>query len=375
MAWRSAGFARTFSALRPTPAAQIRKRLLPSEGPALYIIGGADAWLRGRALRTVASHHLGEQPAPYRRRRLNGLRTKRDQLESAARTVSFEGAPVVIVENATRLVQPPRTKAGRRLGEAFLGLVTEPPGKTVIAVEWERDPDRRRKEWRALGKALAAAVKEKRAVAVDADPPPESRMPAWIRSAAGERGLALPDGGAELLAERFGSDLRRQTNEIEKLLAFTGDDGAGAVSMADMEAVLGGGSLRDRFRFTNSVERGDTAQALEALDRLLGEGEHPTVLLPLLYRTLVRLQLAQAWKPGRESLAGAVGAPPRVAEDLRRTAARFTAADLRRLLREAAATDLRLKSSSLDGRAALTALAGKPGRAGEGGRGSGRPDG
>ncbi len=46
-----------------------------------------------------------------------------------------------------------------------------------------------------------------------------------------------------------------------------------------------------------------------------------------------------------------------MAEEIRRTAARFNAADLRRLLREAAATDLRLKSSSLDGRAALTALA------------------
>ncbi len=360
MAWGPAGFARTFSALRPASAEKLGQRLLPAEGPALYIIGGADAWLRGRALRAVAAHHLGDEPAAYRRRRLNGLALRRDQLESAARTVSFGGAPVVLVENGARLAQPPRTKWGRELGEAFLGLVTHPPGKTVIAVEWEKDPDRRRKEWQALGKALAAAAKEKRAVAVDCDPPAESRMAAWIRTAARARGLALPEGGADLLADRFGNDLRRQTNEIEKLLAFAEDEQGGKVAMADMEAVLGGGSLRDRFRFTNAIERGATAEALDALDRLLAEGESPTVLLPLLYRSLVRLQLAQVWKPGRESLASAVGAPPRVAEEIRRTAARFTAADLRRLLREAAATDLRLKSSSLDGRAALTALAGAP---------------
>ncbi len=357
MAWGRRGFAETFAPLRPVPAAGLEGSLFPPEGPGLYIVGGADAWLRQGALRRIAEHHLGNEPAPFRRRRLNGAAMTRDQLESSARTVSFGGGPVVLVENAVRLAQPQRTKRGRALAEAFADLVARPPGAAVIAVEWERDPDRRRKEWSALGNALAAAVKEGRAVVVDADPPVEASMPAWIRGAAKARGLKLPKGGAERLAERFGNDLRRQTNELDKLFLFAGGESGAAVSLDDMDQVGGGGSLRDRFRFTNALQRGEAGPALDALDRLLADGEDPIALLPLLYRLLVQIQLAQAWRPGGESLAGALGVPPRVADEIRATAGRFTPAALRRLLREAAATDLRLKSSSLDGRDALAALA------------------
>ena len=367
MAFADAGFAKTFAALRPVPAAEVKERLPAPGAPGLQVVGGGDGWLRRRTVHTIAGHHLGEEPAPFRLRRLDGRTATADQVFGAARSVSFSGGPVVLAENALRIVQPPASARG--LAGIFVELVKSPPGKAVIVVEWERNPDRRRRDWKPLAEALAAAVEEGRAVVFDCDAPPEAKMPAWIRRTARRRGLALPAGGAELLAERFGRELRRQVNEIEKLALYAEDGADSAVSLEEMEGVLGGGSARDRFRFTDAVQAGDAEAALAALDLLLRDGESPQALLALLYRLATQIQLAQALRRGDEPLSQALRVPARVAADLARAAERFSAADLRLLLRRITEMDLRMKTTRIPAQAALASLALlATGRAGEAAR-------
>ena len=355
MAFAEAGFAKSFAAFRPIPAEGIGASLPAPGTPGLYVVGGGDGFLRQQTMRRIAEHHLGEHPAPFRLRRFDGRTAGGDQVLSAARTVSFSGGPVVVAERALRLVQPPAGAKG--LAGVFGDLVADPPGKAVIVAEWERNPDRRRKDWRPLGAALSDAVSAGRALVLDCDPPPEAGMAAWVRRAAGQRGLDLPEQGAELLVERFGRDLRRQVNEIEKLALYT-DEQAGTVSLEEMGRVLGGGSARDRFRFTDALQAGRTEAALDALDLLLRDGESPQALLALLYRLVSQIQLAQALrKAGDAPLSQALRVPPRVADDLARAARRFTAADLRRILKRIAGMDLRMKTTRIPDRAALASLA------------------
>ncbi len=343
-------FAEAFSALRPVAAAALEKRLPAPEEPGLYFVGGGDGWLRQRTLRRIAAHHLGEPAAPYRLRRLNGKTASRDRFRSAVQTVAFSGGPVVVIETALRLAQP----QGKGATAAFLEVVSEPPPRTVLAVEWEENPDRRRKEWVRLEGAIRAAVASGRALVVDCDAPPEGRMAAWTERAARDAGVRLPEGGAALLVERFGRDLRRQVGEIEKLALFAGDDGG--ISLEEMGRVLGGGTIRDRFAFTNALQAGRTGAALDALRRLLRDGESPQALMALLYRLVTQIQLAEAHR-GPEPLSTVLGVPPRAADDLARAARRFRAADLRRILRRVAETDTRMKSTALPDQPALASLA------------------
>ena len=273
MAFAAPTFAKSFASLRPVPAESAGDRFANPDAGALYLVGGGDGWLRRRTLRRIGEHHLGAEPAPYRLRRFDGQSARVDQVLSAARTVSFSGGPVVLIENGLRVTQPPRKAAG--LADALLGLVESPPPRAVIALEWERNPDQRRKDWKKLASALADALAGKRALVLDCDAPPDGRMVHWIRRAARERDLHLPEQGAELLHERFGRDLRRHVNEIEKLVLYVGDDQAGEVTLPDMEQVLGGGSVRDRFRFTDAVLAGRPERALATLDQLLRDGEAP----------------------------------------------------------------------------------------------------
>ncbi|MXX86308.1 MAG: DNA polymerase III subunit delta [Acidobacteria bacterium] len=354
MAFAEAGFGKIFAALGPVPAEKMVDRLPAPEAGAFYVVGGADSWLRQRTLRRLADHHLGRAPAPFRLRRFDGRAASAEQVVSATRTVSFSGAPVVLIENGLRISQPPASATG--LAGVVLELVDRPPGRAVIALEWERSPDRRRKDWKALASSLGDAVAGGGALVLDCDAPPPARMVHWIRRAARERGLNLPEQGAELLFERFGRELRQQVNEIEKLAVYAASEEGGDVTLADMEQVLGGGSVQDRFRFTDALQAGRTETALSSLESLLRDGESPQALMALLYRLVTQIQLAQA-HGGDEPLAEALRVPRRVADDLERAARRFRPAELRAMLRQLAEMDLRMKTTRVPDRAALASLA------------------
>lgn len=388
---RADRFAAAFRSFSPKPAARLPQHLAPPDASFLYFVGGADGWLRQQSLRQIAVHHLGPRPMPYRRRTLRAATTTADRFRSAAETVSFGGGPVVVL---TGLRPVARRPSRPELVEAVARVVEEPPRGAVIAVEWEEAPDRRRKGWKAFSARLAESVSAGAALVVDCDPPEEREMPAWVRAEAREQGLELPPGGAELFADRFGRDLRRQRNEIGKLALYLAEEepapggearaaaggadrdrgdrgeergkGGGTllpVTLEAMEQVLGGGSGRNLFRFTNAVQGGRTAEALDLLDLLLREGESPQALLALLYRLATQMQVANAFRPGRSSgsLRDALGlspqAPPRVAEEIGAAAARFSAAELRALLRAVIETDFRMKSTGLPDRVALSSLA------------------
>lgn len=385
---RADRFATAFRAFAPKPAARLAEHLAPPDDGFLYFVGGGDGWLRQQSLRRIAEHHLGPRPMPYRRRLLHAGTTTADRFRSATQTVSFGGGPVIVLSG---LRATARRASRPELLEAVAGVVDAPPRGAVIAVEWEETPDRRRKGWKAFSGGLAGRVSAGEALVVDCDPPEEREMPAWIRAEARERGLELPPGGAELFAGRFGRDLRRQRNEIEKLALYVEEaeapvggeasretedfpspageaepgriEGRFEVRLEDLEQILGGGSARNLFRFTNAVQGRRTAEALDLLDHLLGEGESPQALLALLYRLATQMQVANAFRPGRAagSLKEALGlspqAPPRVAEEIAAAAARFSAAELRGVLRTIIETDFRMKSTGLPDRVALSSLA------------------
>lgn len=371
---RSAGsdrFAEAFRSFEPKPAERLERHLPAEDASFLYFVGGADGYLRQRSLARIAAHHLGDSPAPYRERRLHAMQATADRLRSVSQTVSFGGGPVVSL-TGLRIGSGSRRASKPELWEAVCELVETPPPGAVVAVEWEENPDRRRKGWKAFAAGLTERVAAGAALVVDCDPPPEAKMPAWIRAEAERRGLALPEGGAELLAGRFGPDLRRQRAELHKLALFAAPEEEGdgdaepeapvRVSLEAMEQLLGGGSARNLFRFTNAVQGGRAAEALEALDLLLSEREPPQALLALLYRLATQVQAANAFRPGRGSgsLREAIGmhrAPPRAVEEVAAAARRFTAEELRGAVRQVIETDFRLKSTGLPARVALSSLA------------------
>ena len=127
-----------------------------------------------------------------------------------------------------------------------------------------------------------------------------------------------------------------------------------------MEALLGGGSGGNRFRFSNALQDGRTAEALGLIELLLREGVSPQEMLRMVYRLVAQLETARAHRPGPDTppLNEVLGRmPPWVADRIRDTASRFTPAQLRRILSSLVETDLRMKTTGIPSTAALAAVA------------------
>ncbi len=96
------------------------------------------------------------------------------------------------------------------------------------------------------------------------------------------------DAGAEArLAERVGDDTRTLASEVAKLVAFVGD--RKRITAEDVDAMVSRVASEPFFALGNAVEARDLARALGVLDRSLGDGASPFLVLGSLASTVRRL--------------------------------------------------------------------------------------
>jgi DNA polymerase-3 subunit delta len=128
---------------------------------------------------------------------------------------------------------------------------------------------------------LAAAVKDKgRVVSTRVD---SRRAEDWVRERVRNAPIGL-DGAAEtLVRQHFGEDVSRLVPLLD-LLASVYGEGA-KLGPDDLGPYLGEAGSVTPWAFTDAIDSGAPAEALEMLHRLLGAGErHPLVLLAIITR-------------------------------------------------------------------------------------------
>ena len=105
----------------------------------------------------------------------------------------------------------------------------------------------------------------------------------WLSRRVGAAGLRLDPAASAALRAHLGEDVSRAIALVDLLAAVYGE---GAVlGEADIRPYLGQPGSVAPWTFTDAVDRGDTAAALETMHRLLEAGErHPLVVLAVLHR-------------------------------------------------------------------------------------------
>jgi len=104
----------------------------------------------------------------------------------------------------------------------------------------------------------------------------------WLRTRLSANGKAARQETLTLLVERVGRDLRRLASELDKLVAYLGNErelDEKSVLMATSRSLQG-----DIFAMTDAVIFGRTAKALTQLQDLLSSGEPPLRILAMLVR-------------------------------------------------------------------------------------------
>lgn len=121
----------------------------------------------------------------------------------------------------------------------------------------------------------------------------DSTLEALIQHSLREAGLAIdPDALAEL-AGRIGADRQVSRRELEKLALYMAGHGE-AITLADVEAVIGDGSPLVLDDLIAAAAEGDLARVDRVYRRCLDMGQSPIGILRGLLRHLQRLHLVAA---------------------------------------------------------------------------------
>ena len=186
-------------------------------------------------------------------------------------------------------------------------------------------------------------------------------------------GKTLDPQGRELILARAGNDLRRMTQELEKLILYVADQPT--VRAEDVAAIFTDHAADWIFDLTRSIADRDAVAALAHLRRLITQGEHPLKLLGtmaaevrrlLFARQLLECELRGCWRRGmsysqfQQTVLKQSGPMltrnPYADYMFFQRADKFSLSALRRYMAEICETDFCLKSSGANPRLVMERL-------------------
>ena len=230
------------------------------ELPSVLLVVGAEAVLRRRVASRIARLLLPEGPKDPGLQRLDGAEVRLAAvLDEAASGSLLAGKRVLVVQNAAALLSS--------AGEAEVGALeryVESPNPDVVLLFDAESLDKRRLVVKRL-MANAESVECDRLRGQDL----RNSMIAYAR----ERGYALPPPAAALAEELLGTDLMMIFNALDKVMTYCGE--RTQIETEDLERSLNVVREPAMWELTNALSVRDAAAALEALGRLLDEGNHP----------------------------------------------------------------------------------------------------
>ncbi len=171
--------------------------------------------------------------------------------------------------------------SAKQAGAVADALAALPPDLTVVLVAREQPPKLK------APKKLIAAVEAAGGKVLAYASPKARELPRWLVAEARKREFELDRDAAELLAQRLGEGTGRLATELDRLALWAGP--GGAVSRADLEAMVADTSEEVVWALSDAIVDRDPAKALAAAERLADQGEAVT---PLVYQAAKRLREA-----------------------------------------------------------------------------------
>ena len=191
----------------------------------------------------------------------------------------------------------------------------------------------------------------------------ESEAVRWIGEYCATREVKMEADAARELVDALGGDLMMVSNELEKLMLYTGEKKR--ITLGDVETMVLAAKQRSLYELTDAISSKDRGKALLVLDALLstGEGEEASIghiyMLAKTFRQMLvilernvrdqRMLWAALWQGFR--------VPPFAAEDIIQQARRYKSKrELTRAIRLTAKADLALRSNPVSRRMVMEKL-------------------
>lgn len=319
-----------------------------AESPVVYLFHGDDENAMRDAV-SVVQNKIGDAASvEMNTTRLEGQALTIEALRNVVMASPFLSSHRLVVAK-----EAGKVFAGEGTRKLFLDLLNQVPSSTKIillensALQEKKDRDKNSpaKHW-LLKWAISA---EGRTYVHAYDLPKGQQMAAWIREKAKEIGGEIQPQAASSLANLVGTDKDAATREIEKLLAHAGY--RRPIEAADVKAVsLTSGEQGDFFALIDSLTAGNSAGAMDMLEKLLLEREQIVLFFSLVGHFRLLLQARELVETGRGDvdIAKELGIHPYRAEKLAAQARRFNMETLEAIYQRLLDLDEQIKTGKIE---------------------------
>lgn len=319
----------------------LRKALKAGRIEPLYLLFGAESYLRDMAARVITDTVLND--APLREFNESSFSLARNDVQQAI--AAAEQLPMMTARRVVRVTDFSRLAESDE--EALLRYLARPAESSVVIFIAD-ELDKRRK----LSKTLLDAC-----VSVEFAPLSDAELATWAKSRLRELKAETDERTLSQIIALTGADVRTLSNELEKLA--TAALPSSRITMEMTDALVGRSRVLSNFELTDYLIARNRRRALQTLQRLLDDGAEPVMLIGLIAGNFHRLALAKELMTrgaAKEEVFRLVAMPYSKREEFLATARRTDASALVRSIERIAAADLAIKTSQATPRLQLELL-------------------
>ncbi|MBA3804555.1 MAG: DNA polymerase III subunit delta [Acidobacteria bacterium] len=319
---------------------ELRRAVKGKEIAALYLLFGAESYLRDRAAHAISEAALKDAP-------LREFNETSYSLSSTDVQQAIATACQLPMMTSRRVVRIADFSKLREADEEALMRYLARPAESSIVIFIAEDLDKRRK----LTKMMIEAC-----VSVEFAPLGDTDLVKWARGHLKELKVEADERTLHQIIALVGSNVRMLSNELDKL--GTAALQTGLITMEMVETLVGRSRELSNFDLTDQLIARNRPRALQTLQRLLDDGVEPVMLIGLIASNYHRLALAKelmsrgAPNPEVYRQVGIFGKR----EEFLATARRSDASALARSIMRIAEADLAIKTSQATPRLQLEML-------------------
>lgn len=317
----------------------LRAQLKRREIAPVYLLFGAENYLRDLAAKTIADLVLADSGL----REFNEIEhslTDGGKLQYALSDA--EQLPMIAARRVVKLTNVVVSANSKKDNlkeddEEILTRYLKRPAETCVLIFVADELDKRRK----MSKLLLDNC-----VAVEFAELKDDELFTWARTKLKEFDAEADDRALRHIVGLVGSDVRRLTNEIEKLAVAALPDRL--ITFDLVESLVPNSREISNFDLTDHLLAKNKKLALAALKKILDDGGEPLMLLGLIAYNFHRLFLAKelmAQGSERSEVARIMKLPYTKQEEFLTTARRADGDRLSKILRRISETDLAIKTS------------------------------
>ncbi|MBA3692577.1 MAG: DNA polymerase III subunit delta [Acidobacteria bacterium] len=324
--------------MNPLSREDLRNQLKRHEFAPVYLLFGAETYLRDLAAKTIADLVLAGSSL----REFNETEFSLSNSPVQHALASAEQMPMVSARRVIRVTNVVVSASGtkdnlREEDEESLTRYLNNPSKTSVLVFVADELDKRRK----ISKLLL-----EKSTSVEFAELKDEEMLGWAKTKLKDLHAEADERALRHLVGLVGNNVRRLTNEIEKLAVAALPDAL--VTFELVESLVPDSRELSNFDLTDSLLAKNKTRALQILKKILDDGAEPLMLLGLIASNFRRLFMSkELMRQGveRREVARIMRLPYGKQEDFLATARRIETEKLTWIMQRIAKTDVAIKSS------------------------------